>query len=311
MRVFVAGATGAIGKRLVPMLLEAGHEVTGMTRSPEKVQTLRSAGAEAVVCDALDASALREAVAAARPEAVIHELTALPKRLNPRKIKRDFVLNDKLRSEGTRLLVAAAQAVGVQRIVAQSIAFAYAPGPAGTLHTERDPLMLEQAPKSFKRTAQALSDLESTVLAANGIVLRYGYLYGPGTSISSDGTIVEDLKRRRFPIVGGGTGVWSFIHVDAAARATVQAIEREGPGVYNVVDDDPALMSDWMPALATAAGAPTPARVPTLIARIVAGSFGVYAMTHSQGASNAAAKRDLNWQPNYASWREGFRAGLD
>jgi nucleoside-diphosphate-sugar epimerase len=310
MRIFLAGATGAIGKRLVPMLIAAGHQVTGMTRSTSKVEQLTAAGADAVVCDALDAPALHQAVAQARPEVVIHELTALPKRLNPRKIERDFVLNDRLRSEGTRLLVAAAQAAGARRIVAQSIAFAYAPGPPGTLHAERDPLMLEQAPKTFRRTVQALSDLESAVLGAGGIVLRYGYIYGPGTSISSDGSIVEDLRSRKFPIVGKGTGVWSFVHVDDAARATVKAVEHDGSGVYNVVDDDPAPMSDWMPALATATGAPSPMRIPTVLARIVAGNFGVSAMTRSQGATNALTKRELDWQPQHASWRDGFRTAL-
>jgi nucleoside-diphosphate-sugar epimerase len=310
VRIFLAGATGAIGKRLVPMLLDAGHQVTGMTRSASKVEQLRAAGADAVVCDALDAPALHKAVAEAEPEAVIHELTALPERLNPRKIERDFVLNDRLRSEGTRLLVAAAQAAGAQRIVAQSIAFAYAPGPPGTLHSERDPLMLEEAPKTFKRTVQALADLESTVLGAGGVVLRYGYIYGPGTSISSDGSIVEDLRSRKFPIVGKGTGVWSFVHVDDAARATVKAVEHDGSGVYNVVDDDPAPMSEWMPALAAATDAPSPMRIPTLLARVVAGNFGVSAMTRSQGAANALAKRELCWEPQHASWRDGFRTAL-
>jgi nucleoside-diphosphate-sugar epimerase len=311
MRIFLAGATGAIGKRLVPMLLASGHRVTGMTRSASKVEELTAAGADAVVCDAFDALALHKAVAEAEPEVVIHELTALPKRLNPRKIERDFVLNDRLRSEGTRLLVAAAQAAGARRIVAQSIAFAYAPGPPGTLHSERDRLMLEEAPKTFRRTVQALSDLESTVLGAGGIVLRYGYIYGPGTSISSGGSIAEDLRSRKFPIVGKGTGVWSFVHVDDAARATVKAAEHDGSGVYNIVDDDPALMSDWMPALAMVTGAPSPMRIPTVFARLVAGSFGVSAMTRSQGATNALAKRELDWQPQHTSWRDGFRTALD
>jgi nucleoside-diphosphate-sugar epimerase len=310
MRIFLAGATGAIGKRLVPMLLAAGHQVTGMTRSASKAGQLTAAGADAVVCDALDAPALHEAIAKAKPEVVIHELTALPKRLDPRKIEHDFVLNDRLRSEGTRLLVAAAQAAGARRIVAQSIAFAYAPGPPGTLHSERDPLMLDEAPKTFRRTVQALSDLESTVLGAGGIVLRYGYIYGPGTSISSDGSIVEDLRSRKFPIVGKGTGVWSFVHVDDAARATAKAAEHDGSGVYNVVDDDPALMSDWIPALAVAAGAPSPMRIPTVLARLVAGSFGVSVMTDSQGATNVLAKRELDWQPQHPSWRDGFRTAL-
>jgi len=309
MRVFLAGATGAIGRRLVPMLIAGGHEVTGMTRSPEKAEELRAAGAEPVVTDALDRAAVQAAVREARPEAVIHQLTALPRRIDPRKIERDFALNDRLRSEGTRLLVDAAKAAGARRIIAQSIAFAYATGPPGTVHRESDPL-LHDPPKSFRRTADALADLECTVLGADGIVLRYGYFYGPGTSISSSGSMAEDLARRRLPIVGRGTGVWSFIHIDDAARATVAALGHEGGGVYNIVDDAPAPVADWVPALATAVKAPRPLRVPAAIARLVAGQYGVSVMTHAQGASNELAKRELGWQPTYANWREGFQAAL-
>jgi nucleoside-diphosphate-sugar epimerase len=309
MRVFLAGATGAIGRRLVPMLLAEGHQVTGMTRSAEKAQQLRVAGAEPVVADALDGAAVEAAVREAQPEAVIHQLTALPQRIDPRKIERDFVLNDRLRSEGTRLLVDAAKAAGARRIVAQSIAFAYAPGTPGTLHRERDPLFLD-APRSFRRSALALADLESTVLGASGIVLRYGYFYGPGTSISSGGSMAEDLGRRRLPIVGRGTGVWSFIHIDDAAQATVAALAHDGSGVYNIVDDDPAPVSEWVPGLAEAIDAPRPWRVPAPIARIVAGGYGVTVMTRGQGASNELAKRELDWRPTHASWREGFRTAL-
>jgi nucleoside-diphosphate-sugar epimerase len=309
MRVFLAGATGVIGRRLVPMLVAEGHQVTGMTRSPEKAESLRAAGAEPVVADALDADAVREAVTSTQPDAVIHQLTALPQRIDPRKIEQDFVLNDRLRSEGTRLLVDAAQAAGTKRIIAQSIAFAYAPGPSGTLHGESDPLFLT-APKSFRRSANALAELERTVLGASGIVLRYGYFYGPGTSISSDGSMVEDLARRRLPIVGRGGGVWSFIHIDDAARATVAVLGYEGSGVYNIVDDDPAPVADWVPALASAVKAPRPWHVPAAIARLVAGQYGVLVMTQGQGASNELAKRELGWQPAHTSWREGFHTAL-
>jgi len=309
MRIFLAGATGAIGRRLVPMLIGAGHQVTGTTRSPEKADLLRAAGAEPVIIDALDPEAVQAAVREAQPEAVIHQLTALPQRIDPRKIERDFALNDRLRSEGTRLLVDAAKAVGAQRIVAQSIAFAYAPGPPGTLHRESDPLFLD-APPSFRRTALALADLESTVLGASGIVLRYGYFYGPGTSISTGGSMAEDLRRRRLPVVGRGTGVWSFLHIDDAARATVVALGHDGSGAYNIVDDDPAPVAEWIPALAQALSAPRPWRIPAPIARLVAGDYGVMAMTRSQGASNELAKRELGWQPTYPSWREGFRTAL-
>jgi nucleoside-diphosphate-sugar epimerase len=309
MRVFVAGATGVIGRRLVPLLIADGHQVTGMVRSPQRIDAVRAMSAEPAIADALDAEAVRTAVSDARPDAVIHELTSLPPRIDPRKLERDFALNDRLRSEGTRHLVAAAQAAGAGRIVAQSIAFAYAPGPVGTVHSERDPLFL-QAPKSFRRSVEALRDLDGAVLGAGGVVLRYGYFYGPGSAISTDGSIVQDLARRRLPIVGGGGGVWSFIHIDDAARATLAALTSGGSGAYNVVDDDPARVSDWIPALAAAIGAPRPFRVPAFIARPLAGSYGVSTMTEAQGASNELAKRELGWRPQHASWREGFRTAL-
>jgi nucleoside-diphosphate-sugar epimerase len=301
MRVFLAGATGVIGRRLLPLLVKDGHDVVAMTRSPEKVDALRAAGAEPVVVDALDSEALKAAVVEARPDAVIHQLTALPQRIDPRRIERDFVVNDQLRSRGTRALVAAAQQAGVKRIVAQSIAFAYFPGPPGTLHVETEVLHLD-VPKSFKRSAQALHDLECAVRGAQGTVLRYGYFYGPGSSISSGGSMAEDLRRRRMPIVGRGEGVWSFIHIDDAENS-------EGR-VYNVVDDDPAPVREWLPALANALGAPRPWRVPTPIARLAAGSYGTMVMTKGQGASNALIKQELGWKPEHPSWREGFRTAL-
>jgi nucleoside-diphosphate-sugar epimerase len=310
VRVFLAGATGVIGRRLVPMLLADGHQVTGMTRSQEKLEQLRASGAEPALADALDAAAVRDAVAQARPEAVIHQLTALPARIDPRKIERDFALNDRLRSEGTRILVGAAQAAGAKRIVAQSIAFSYAPGPPGTVHREQDPL-LDDPPKSFARSARAVHDLERAVLDAGGVVLRYGYFYGPGSAMSRGGSIGQDVSRRRLPIVGGGQGVWSLIHVDDAARATVAALTRGQSGPYNIVDDEPAAVSEWLPALADALGAPRPLRVPVLIARPLAGAYGVASMTTAQGASNERAKRELGWQPQHHSWREGFRTALD
>jgi 2-alkyl-3-oxoalkanoate reductase len=311
MRVFLAGATGVIGKRLVPMLVAAGHEVIGMTRSESKTRALREAGAEPVVVDALDAEALKAAVLAAKPDAIVHQLTSIPPRIDPRKLERDFAVNDRLRSRGTRDLVAAAQAAGVKRIVAQSIAFAYLPGPPGTLHTETEVLHLD-APKPFRRSAQALHELECTVRGVQGTVLRYGYFYGPGSAICTDGSTVEDLRRRRLPIVGGGGGVWSFIHVDDAARATVAALAEEDSEahIYNVVDDDPAPVREWLPALANAVGAPRPWRVPAPIARLAAGSYGVTIMTKAQGASNALVKQELGWKPQLPSWREGFRTAL-
>jgi len=306
----VAGATGVIGRRLIPMLLAEGHEVTGMTRTEAKLERLRAAGAEAVCADALDADAVRASVAAARPDAVIHQLTALPARIDPRRMRRDFALNDRLRSEGTHILVDAARAAGAGRILAQSIAFAYAPGPAGTVHAEADPLFVN-APEPFRRSACALAELERTVTAAGGLALRYGYFYGPGSAIGGHGSIARDVVSRRFPIVGRGDGVWSFVHVDDAARAAVAALTRGTPGAYNVVDDEPAPVREWLPALASALGAKPPRRVPALIARPLAGSYGVATMTRAQGASNDLAARELGWRPHHPSWRAGFRSALD
>jgi nucleoside-diphosphate-sugar epimerase len=309
VRLFIAGATGAIGRQLVPLLVAGGHEVTGMTRSAQRVRQLEAMGAHGVVADALDAGAVREAVQAARPEVVVHQLTALPQRIDPRTIERDFQLNDRLRSEGTHILVDAAAAAGAGRVVAQSIAFMYEPGPPGTVHAEGDPLLQSPA-RSFARSAAAVAELERAVLAADGAVLRYGYFYGPGTAIAASGSMGQDARRRRMPIVGGGGGVWSLIHVADAARATLAAIERDARGVFNVVDDHPAAVADWLPGFARAIGAPKPMRVPAWIARLVAGDYGVQAMTHAQGASNARARSELGWEPRYASWREGFAADL-
>ncbi len=311
MRVFLAGATGVIGRRLLPLLLAEGHQVTGMTRSSERVEQLRAAGAEAVVADAFDAEELRRVVAEARPDAVIHQLTSIPPRIDPRKMQRDFATNDRLRSEGTANLVAAAKAAGVTRLIAQSVAFFYAPGPPGTVHPERDPLLREgQAPGPVKRSAKALVSLERTVLDAGGTVLRYGYFYGPGSAISREGSTGREVARGRLPIVGSGAGVWSFIHVDDAAAATVAALGADKSGVFNVVDDEPARVAEWIPALARALGASKPRKVPALLARVLAGSYGVALMTEAQGASGALAKRELGWRPRYASWREGFETAL-
>jgi nucleoside-diphosphate-sugar epimerase len=311
VKVLVAGATGVIGRRLVPHLLGAGHEVTAMVRSEDSARAAQQAGAHHVRADALDGAATMRAVTESAPEVLVHQLTSIPARIDPRRLERDFAVNDRLRSEGTRNLVAAAQACGARRLIAQSVAFAYAPGPHGTIHGEGDPLISdEQASKSFRRSARALRELESSVLGAGGVVLRYGYFYGPGSAIARDGSMGEDVARRRVPVVGRGTGVWSFIHVDDAAAATVAALDRGRPGAYNIVDDEPARVSDWLPAFAAALGAPKPLRAPKLLARLAAGSYGVAVMTSAQGASNALAKAELGWAPAYASWREGFTTAL-
>ncbi len=310
MRVFLAGATGVIGSRLVPMLISAGHHVTGMTRSPGKLAALGAMGAEPVLADALDGAVVSGAVAAARPDAVIHELTAIPARINPRRVERDFELNDRLRSQGTRILVDAAREAGAGIVIAQSIAFAYAPGVPGTVHVESDPLA-RGGMRSFARSAAALADLESAVLGVDGTVLRYGYLYGAGTAISREGSMGQDLARRRMPIVGAGKGVWSFVHAEDAAGATVRALEGEHRGVYNIVDDEPAEVERWLPALADSIGAPRPRRVPAFLARIVAGEYGVATMTQAQGASNSLARTTLGWTPEHPTWREGFTGALD
>ncbi|HEV3498666.1 MAG TPA: NAD(P)-dependent oxidoreductase [Actinomycetes bacterium] len=312
MRIFVAGATGALGRRLVPLLVERGHQVTGMTRSPGKAAGLRAAGAAAVVADALDRDDVLRVVAAARPEVVVHQLTDLAGTTNLKKFDAGFAATNRLRTEGTDNLLAAARAAGARRLVAQSFAgwpFARLGGP---VKTEEDPLDPDP-PAELRRTLDAIRHLEAAVLGAEGIeglVLRYGGFYGPGTSVGAGGYMLEDLRRRRLPIVGAGTGVWSFIHIDDAAAATVAAVERGVPGIYQIVDDDPAPVAEWLPVLAAAAGARPPRRVPVWAARLLAGEHGVVLMTEVRGADNAKAKRELGWRPAYASWRQGFRAGL-
>src|SRR5688500_16619284 len=310
MRVFVAGATGVIGRALLPQLHDAGHEVTGMTRSEERAASVHALGAEAAVGDAFDADAVARAVAAARPDVVINQLTDIPKAINPRKMAEQFETNDRLRREGTRNLMHAAEAAGATRLISQSIAFAYAP--AETLRSEDDPLF-EEAAEPWGRNVAAVRALEEATLGSSsvdGVVLRYGYFYGPGSAYAGDGPTAAVVRRRAFPIVGGGTAVSSFIHVDDAASATVAAVERGGPGIYNVVDDDPAPVSEWLPEYAAALEARPPRRVPRFAARIGGGRLAVYMTTGLQGATNAKAKRDLGWEPRWKSWRQGFREAL-
>ncbi len=306
MKVFVAGASGAIGRQLVPQLLAAGHEVTGMTRSEENAEAIRAAGAEAVVCDVFDLTSLESAVAEAVPEVVVHELTALPPRLDP-KAKGALEPTNRLRTEGTRNLIVAAKAAGARRLIAESVAFFYAP--EGDWVKNEDAPAFADAPGPFGSAGKALAELERQVTGAEGlegVVLRYGWLYGPGTYYDRDGSQTEDFHKRRMPVVGKGTGTFSFIQVDDAASATVAAVERGDPGVYNVVDDEPVAMSEWVPVFAEAVGAKKPRRVPVWLARLVAGSAVVGMATDQRGAANAKAKRELGWQPRYPSWRQGF-----
>jgi nucleoside-diphosphate-sugar epimerase len=310
MRIFVAGATGVIGRRLVPALRAAGHEVVGMTRSEQRAEGLRAQSTEAVVCDAFDADAVERAVVGSRPDVVVNELTDIPKELDPRKMEEQFATNDRLRIEGTRNLLRGARAAGARRVVSQSIAFAYAPGDG--LRSEEDPLLADPPP-AWKRTVEAVDALERQTLGADGIegiVLRYGWFYGPGTSYAPDGSTAAMVRKRAFPVVGRGSAVYSFIHVDDAAAATVAALDRGASGTYNVVDDDPAPVREWLPEYAAALGAKPPRKVPRLAARIAAGRLAVYMMTGLQGATNAKAKRELAWQPRNASWRQGFREDL-
>ena len=309
MRVFVAGATGAIGKQLVPRLVEAGHEVHGMTRSESKQAMLHELGAVPVVADALDPDQVAQAVGRARPDVIVHQLTAIPAVLDLRHFDRDFALTSRLRTEGTDHLLSAGQAVGVRRFVVQSHILSYA-RTGGPVKSEEDSFDRSPA-REMRETLAAIRHLEEAVLGARwteGIVLRYGHFYGPGTSLAQGAEQVELVRRRKFPMVGDGGGVWSFIHVADAAEATVAAVERGNRGVYNIVDDDPAPVAKWLPALAEELGAKKPVRVPRFVGRLLAGEAGAVMMTELRGASNAKAKRELVWHPGHPSWRQGFTA---
>jgi nucleoside-diphosphate-sugar epimerase len=315
MKVFVAGATGALGKQLIPHLVANGHEVTGMTRSESKRDLIAGLGATPVVADALDPDAVGQAVSEAAPDAIVHQLTALSDEVgNIRNIDRTFAATNRLRREGTDHLLSAARAVGSRRFVAQSFGgwpYAREGGPVKTEEDALDP----DPPKTIRETLAAIRYLEGAVVGAEpieGIALRYGGFYGPGTSLGLDpvGEQVEAVQRRRFPIVGSGEGMLSFIHIEDAAMATIAALESGRRGVYNVVDDEPAPAREWLPALAEAVGAKPPRRVPRWVGRLLAGEALTTMMTEARGASNAKAKRELGWQPRYASWRQGFVTGL-
>ena len=308
MRVFVAGANGAVGRRLVPMLVARGHRVTGTTTSEASVDAVRALGAEAVVVDGLDGAAIGEAVARAEPDAIIHEMTALSGTPDFRHFDRWFALTNRLRTEGTEHLLAAAQASGVRRFVAQSFTGWSNSRTGSWIKTEDDPLD-EHPVEAQTETLAAIRFLERAVLDAplEGIVVRYGGLYGPG---SSD-TLGAILRKRMFPVIGNGAGIVSSTHVDDAAGGTLAALEHGRRGVYNIVDDDPAPSREFIPAIAEALGAPAPLHIPAWLGRLLAGEVAVTMMTEGRGSSNEKAKRELGWRPFWPTWRDGFRHGLD
>ena len=303
MRVFVAGGSGVLGRRLVPQLVARGHQVTATTTSPAKLSLLEQLGADAVVMDGLDAMSVGEAVAAARPEAIVNQMTALSEahagKPNLRKADRFFATTNRLRSEGIDHLLAAAEATGVSHVVAQGHASMNGIRKGGWVKSEEDPLEVLEGTK-------AINHLEDVVVKAAGAVLRYGGFYGPGANDDQ----VKLVGKRLFPLVGRGTGYVSWVHVDDAASATVLAVEQKAKGVFNIVDDEPAPVSEWLPYLAECAGAKPPRRVPRWLARLLAGEMVVGMMTEGRGFSNAKAKRELGWELRYPSWRQGFKVEL-
>ena len=308
MRVFVAGGSGAVGRRLVPQLVARGHQVTATATSPAKLTLVEQLGADGVVMDGLDAAAVGEAVAAARPDAIVHQMTALsaahagkPDLKHP---DRFFATTVRLRREGTDHLLAAAEAIGVPHVVAQGFGAFNGIREGGWVKTEEDPL--DPGPANAREGAEALGHLEDVVVKAGGAVMRYGSLYGPGAIDDW----VDLVSRRRFPLVGGGTGYISWVHLDDAASATVLALEQQANGVFNIVDDEPAPASQWLPYLAACAGAKRPWPVPAWVARLLAGEMAVIMMTEGRGFANAKAKRELGWKLRYPSWRQGFKDEL-
>jgi nucleoside-diphosphate-sugar epimerase len=312
MKILIAGATGALGTRLVPMLVDRGHDVVAMTRSPGKADGLRALGAEPVIADGLDRAGVVQAVESSEPEVIVHQMTALANVTSMKKFDDEFALTNRLRTEGTDHLVEAARAVGVRRLVAQSYGMWNYERTGSGLKTEDDPLDPDP-PANQRRSLEAIRHLESAVVGSGleGIALRYASSYGPGNAIGRGGALVEMVAKRRLPIVGDGAGVWSFVHIVDAAAATVAAIEGGAPGIYNVADDRPSPVAEWLPGLAEAIGAKPPRHVPVWLGRLAIGEVGVSWMTQIRGASNAKAKRELGWTPRYPSWREGFRTGLD
>jgi nucleoside-diphosphate-sugar epimerase len=319
MKVFVAGATGVLGRALVPQLVAQGHEVVGMTRSAAKQDLVRSLGARPVVADALDPHAVAEAVASAEPEVIVHQLTALSGPMSVRDMRHPersaaATMTNRLRTEGTDHLLAAGRAVGARRFVAQSFAAFRFARTGGPVLTEADPID-PNPPAALRAPLEGILHVEEAVTAIDwgeGLVLRYGSFYGPGTAISRapDALMAAPVRKRRFPVIGDGGGVYSHIHVDDAAAATVVAVDHGRPGIYNIVDDEPAPVREWLPVLASALDAKPPRRIPRWLGRLAAGETATLMMTEVKGSSNAKAKRELGWTPRYASWRQGFAQGL-
>jgi 2-alkyl-3-oxoalkanoate reductase len=308
MRILVAGATGAIGLNLVPQLIASGHSVVGTTRTAAKTELIRRMGAEPAIVDGLDAPAIRSTVLAARPDVIVDQMTDLAAVTDLRHFDRAFATTNQLRTQGTDFLLAAAREAGVKRFIAQSFC-GWTYGRSGEpVKTEADMLDADP-PEELRRTLEAIQYLESAVAGSTsveGIVLRYGSFYGPDTGMLSR-AMIDQVRRRRVPLIGGGGGRWSFIHVEDAASATLAAIERGTAGeIYNIVDDEPAEVSEWLPALATLVGARPPIRVPAWLGRLFAGEHLVSMMTEVRAGSNAKAKRELGWQPAHPSWRDGF-----
>jgi 2-alkyl-3-oxoalkanoate reductase len=312
MRVFVTGASGAIGTRLVPQLIDRGHEVIGTYRSPGGEQRLRALGATPIQLDLLDARAVRQAVLGSEPEAIVHEATALANVRFSRNLDKSFAETNRLRTEGTDALLSAAREAGVRRFVAQSFASMRHAREGAWVKTEDDPLD-PNPPARQRRSMAAIRYLEDAVAGAtdiDGLALRYGGFYGPGSNMSAHGEIADLVRKRRFPIVGEGSGVWSFCHLEDAASATVAAVERGAPGIYNVCDDEPVEIATWLPEYARTVGAPAPRHVPVWLGRLLAGEVVVSMMTQIRGASNVKAKATFDWKPRYATYRDGFRTGL-
>jgi len=308
MKIFVTGGTGALGRFLLPQLIDKGHEVVALTRSPDKAEGIEKTGASAVIADPLDKQQLTAAVRRAEPEVIIHQLTALSTVANFKKLDQEFTLTNRFRTEVTDTLLAAARTIGTRRFIAQSYCgWPYA-RKGGPIKTEEDPLD-PKPPESFVKTLAAIKYLEDkmrSVTFLEGLALRYGAFYGPGNAIGKGGSVWKLVRKRRLPLVGGGGGIWSFIHISDAASATVAAVTNGAPGIYNIVDDEPAPVSKWLPALAKAIGAKPPYRIPHWLGELTIGKAGVGIMTNIRGCSNAKAKQELHWTPIYPSWRVGF-----